>query len=157
MVVCDAICLILLTIFYSTIGQGGTGNVLADGQASRLPRWFAYTLPCLFLMMIIDRWLCLSKKIGCRLLFYILLTVLLHLIIFDLLLSITGRSVTWNVVAMILYLVKSVYLFMCAWHIRNGYPSVTNQNILTRNYGILRLLLLKLSAVLTIICPLLDI
>ncbi|TKR93262.1 hypothetical protein L596_007754 [Steinernema carpocapsae] len=144
MVVCDAICLILLTIFYSMIGQGGTGNVLADVQASRLPRWFAYTLPCLFLMMIIDRWLYLSKKIGCRLLFYILLTVLLHLIIFYLLPSITGRSVTWNVVAMILYLVKSVYLFMCAWHIRNGYPSVTNQNILTRNYGILRLLLLKI-------------
>ncbi|KAK0424254.1 hypothetical protein QR680_008577 [Steinernema hermaphroditum] len=144
MVACDAICLILLTIFYSMIGQGGTGNVLADVQASRLPRWFAYTLPCLFLMMIVDRWLYLSKKIGCRLVFYVLLTVLLHVIIFYLLPSITGRSVTWNVVAMILYLVKSIYLFMCAWHIRNGYPSVTNQNILARNYGILRLLLLKI-------------
>uniref|UniRef100_A0A1I8AVS2 Piezo_RRas_bdg domain-containing protein n=1 Tax=Steinernema glaseri TaxID=37863 RepID=A0A1I8AVS2_9BILA len=144
MVACDAICLILLTIFYSMIGQGGTGNVLADVQASRLPRWFAYTLPCLFLMMIVDRWLYLSKKIGCRLVFYVLLTVLLHVIIFYLLPSITGRSVSWNVVAMILYLVKSIYLFMCAWHIRNGYPSVTNQNILTRNYGTLRLLLLKI-------------
>lgn len=32
MVVCDALCLVLISFFYSMIGQGGTGNVLLDVQ-----------------------------------------------------------------------------------------------------------------------------
>uniref|UniRef100_A0A914VZT2 Piezo-type mechanosensitive ion channel component n=1 Tax=Plectus sambesii TaxID=2011161 RepID=A0A914VZT2_9BILA len=144
MVMCDAICLILLTVFYSMLGQGGTGNVLNDVRASRLPRWFAFTLPALFAMMIIDRWLYLSKKIRFRLVFYSVLTVLLHLIIFFFLPSVTGRSVTWNVVAMALYFVKCLYLLMCAWHIRHGYPSISNEDILRKNYGICRLMMLKI-------------
>lgn len=56
---------------------------------------------------------------------------------------------TWNGAAIALYLIKCAYLLMSAWHIRNGYPSVVNQNILTENYGLARLLILKM---LTTIC-----
>lgn len=144
MVGCDALCLVLISMFYSMIGQGGSGNVLLDVQASRLPRWFAYTLLVVFLIMIVDRWLYLSKRIVFRIAFYLLLVFLLHIAIFFFVPSITGRSVTWNGAAIALYLIKCAYLLMSAWHIRNGYPSVVNQNILTENYGLARLLILKI-------------
>ncbi|VDM38958.1 unnamed protein product [Toxocara canis] len=144
MVGCDALCLILISMFYSMIGQGGSGNVLLDVQASRLPRWFAYTLPLVFLIMIVDRWLYLSKRIVFRLAFYLALVFLLHTAIFFFVPSITGRPVTWNGAAIALYLIKCAYLLMSAWHIRNGYPSVVNQNILAKNYGLARLLILKI-------------
>lgn len=34
MVGCDVLCLILISFFYSMIGQGGSGNVLLDVQVS---------------------------------------------------------------------------------------------------------------------------
>lgn len=34
MVGCDALCLVLISFFYSMMGQGGSGNVLLDVQVS---------------------------------------------------------------------------------------------------------------------------
>lgn len=144
MVTCDAFCLILISMFYSMIGQGGSGNVVTDVQASRVPRWFAYTLPTVLFFMIFDRWLYMAKRNTVRLIFYFLLVVLLHAAIFYFVPSITGRSVTWNATAIALYLIKSAYLLMNAWHLRNGFPSVLNRDIVTRNYGLARLLILKI-------------
>ncbi|VDN07666.1 unnamed protein product [Thelazia callipaeda] len=144
MVGCDALCLVLISFFYSMMGQGGSGNVLLDVQVSRLPRWFAYTLICVFVFMIIDRWLYLSKQIKFRFIYYICLVVLLHIVIFFFVPSITGRMVTWNGVAISLYLIKSAYLLMSAWHMRNGYPSVMNCDILSKGFGIFRLIILKI-------------
>lgn len=56
----------------------------------------------------------------------------------------TGRTVNWNGAAIALYLIKSAYLLMSAWHLRNGFPSVLNRDILTRHYGLARLLILKM-------------
>uniref|UniRef100_A0A1I7VN23 Piezo_RRas_bdg domain-containing protein n=1 Tax=Loa loa TaxID=7209 RepID=A0A1I7VN23_LOALO len=144
MVGCDAMCLILISFFYSMIGQGGSGNVLLDMQVARLPRWFASTLICVFVIMIIDRWLYLSKQTKFRFFYYVSLVVLLHVVIFFFVPSITGRVVTWNRLSIALYLIKSAYLLMSAWHMRNGYPSVINRDILLGGSGIFRLIILKI-------------
>ncbi|VIO95277.1 Uncharacterized protein BM_BM11405 [Brugia malayi] len=144
MVGCDVLCLILISFFYSMIGQGGSGNVLLDMQVARLPRWFAYTLICVFVIMIVDRWLYLSKQTKFRFFYYISLVVLLHVVIFLFVPSITGSMVTWNRLSISLYLIKSAYLLMSAWHMRNGYPSVMNRDILASGSGIFRLIILKI-------------
>ncbi|MCP9264115.1 hypothetical protein DINM_022116 [Dirofilaria immitis] len=119
MVGCDVSCLILISFFYSMMGhRGSSGNVLLDVQVSRLPRWFAYTLISVFVIMIVDRWLYLSKQIKFR------------------------HIVTWKSIS--LYLIKSAYLLMSAWHMRNGYPSVINRDILGSGSGVFRLIILKI-------------
>uniref|UniRef100_A0A158Q6P6 Piezo-type mechanosensitive ion channel component n=1 Tax=Elaeophora elaphi TaxID=1147741 RepID=A0A158Q6P6_9BILA len=144
MVGCDTLCLILISFFYSMIGQGGSGNVLLDVQIARLPRWFACTLICVFVIMVVDRWLYLSKETKFRFLYYVSLVVLLHVVIFFFVPSITGRVVTWNRLLISLYLIKSAYLLMSAWHMRNGYPSVMNRDIVASGAGIFRLIILKI-------------
>uniref|UniRef100_A0AAF5Q0T2 Piezo non-specific cation channel R-Ras-binding domain-containing protein n=2 Tax=Wuchereria bancrofti TaxID=6293 RepID=A0AAF5Q0T2_WUCBA len=144
MVGCDVLCLILISFFYSMIGQGGSGNVLLDMQVARLPRWFACTLICVFVFMIVDRWLYLSKQTKFRFFYYVSLVVLLHVVIFLFVPSITGSMVTWNRLSISLYLIKSAYLLMSAWHMRNGYPSVMNRDILASGSGIFRLIILKI-------------
>ncbi|KAM3721751.1 Piezo-type mechanosensitive ion channel component [Dirofilaria immitis] len=143
MVGCDVSCLILISFFYSMMGhRGSSGNVLLDVQVSRLPRWFAYTLISVFVIMIVDRWLYLSKQIKFRFFYYVFLVVLLHIVIFFFIPSITGHIVTWKSIS--LYLIKSAYLLMSAWHMRNGYPSVINRDILGSGSGVFRLIILKI-------------
>uniref|UniRef100_A0A915PQ08 Piezo non-specific cation channel R-Ras-binding domain-containing protein n=1 Tax=Setaria digitata TaxID=48799 RepID=A0A915PQ08_9BILA len=110
MVGCDALCLILISFFYSMMGQGGSGNLLLDVQVGRtLVSEFELNPPFPL--------------------------VCVHL---------EGRMVTWNGVSISLYIIKSAYLLMSAWHMRNGYPSVMNRDLLTGGSGIFRLIILKI-------------
>uniref|UniRef100_A0A5S6R6C3 Piezo-type mechanosensitive ion channel component n=1 Tax=Trichuris muris TaxID=70415 RepID=A0A5S6R6C3_TRIMR len=135
---CDFICFLISAFSYTSFGvDTGRGDVMADIQSNKVPLPYVVILIILMLLMVIDRAIYLRKSVIAKLCFQYFLVLGTHVWIFFILPAITGRVSTKNVPAMLWYLVKSVYLLISAVQIRNGYPSRSLSNFLTKHYSFL--------------------
>uniref|UniRef100_A0A914W9Z9 Piezo-type mechanosensitive ion channel component n=1 Tax=Plectus sambesii TaxID=2011161 RepID=A0A914W9Z9_9BILA len=80
MVTCDFLFIFVLLIFYSFIGEGGSGDLLDDVRDSGVPRWLFPSLLFLVCMMIFDRFIYLSSRIMFPPIYYLMITIGLHII-----------------------------------------------------------------------------
>jgi len=87
----DVICFFIVAFGYSSFGEGGSGDVLSDIKASRIPLTFALMLIVISLMIVIDRGLYLRKAVVSKLVYQMLSVVFLHVWIFFVLPSITSK------------------------------------------------------------------
>uniref|UniRef100_A0A8R1EBV4 Piezo-type mechanosensitive ion channel component n=1 Tax=Caenorhabditis japonica TaxID=281687 RepID=A0A8R1EBV4_CAEJA len=139
----DVICFLIMTIGYSSFGEGGSGNVLDDVKASRIPVTLVVMLVGMTLAIIIDRALYLRKSVVGKLIYQILLISFLHIWVFLVLPNMTRRSAITNHVSQALYVIKSCYFLVSAWQIRNGYPELCIGNLLTHSYGMSNMIAFK--------------
>ncbi|KAK6046618.1 hypothetical protein COOONC_15876 [Cooperia oncophora] len=140
----DVLAFLIIAFGYSSFGEGGSGNVIGDIQASRIPLTFVVMLIVMTLMIVIDRALYLRKWVYGKLAYQLLMIVFLHIWIFFLLPYLTRRSAMENTVAQALYVVKCLYLLVSAWQIRNGYPQLCTGNLLTHAYGLANMIFFKI-------------
>ncbi|KFD49361.1 hypothetical protein M513_09724 [Trichuris suis] len=131
MFLCDFICFLISAFSYSSFGvDTGRGDVMADIQSNKVPLPYVVILMVLMLLMVIDRAIYLRKSVVSKLCFQYFLVLGTHVWIFFILPAITGRQVDCPWVAM-----PSVYLLISAVQIRNGYPSRSLSNFLTKHYS----------------------
>lgn len=139
----DVICFLIMTFGYSAFGEGGSGNVLDDVKASRIPVTLVVMLVGMTLAIIIDRALYLRKSVVGKLIYQVLMIAFLHIWVFLVLPNMTRRSAISNHVAQALYVIKSCYFLVSAWQIRNGYPELCIGNLLTHSYGMTNMIAFK--------------
>ncbi|CAB3409370.1 unnamed protein product [Caenorhabditis bovis] len=140
----DVICFLIMTFGYSAFGEGGSGNVLDDVKASRIPVTLVVMLVGMTFAIIVDRALYLRKSVVGKLIYQIILISFLHVWIFLLLPDMTRRAAITNKVAQAFYVIKSCYLLVSAWQIRNGYPELCIGNLLTHSYGMINMIAFKI-------------
>ncbi|KAF1756961.1 hypothetical protein GCK72_013416 [Caenorhabditis remanei] len=139
----DVICFLIMTIGYSSFGEGGSGNVLDDVKASRIPVTLVVMLVGMTLAIIVDRALYLRKSVVGKLVYQFFMIAFLHIWIFLVLPNMTRRAAVVNGVAKALYVIKSCYFLVSAWQIRNGYPELCIGNLLTHSYGMTNMIAFK--------------
>ncbi|XGW30944.1 hypothetical protein V3C99_009703 [Haemonchus contortus] len=139
----DVVAFLIVAFGYSSFGEGGSGNVIGDIQASRIPLTFVVMLIGMTLLIVIDRGLYLRKWVYGKLAYQLIMIVFLHIWIFFLLPYLTRRAALENTVAQALYVVKCLYLLVSAWQIRNGYPQLCTGNLLTHAYGLANMVFFK--------------
>uniref|UniRef100_A0A915E1L6 Piezo non-specific cation channel R-Ras-binding domain-containing protein n=1 Tax=Ditylenchus dipsaci TaxID=166011 RepID=A0A915E1L6_9BILA len=139
----DVLGFFIVAFGYKHFGEGGTGDVLGDIQASRVPVAFVVMVILISFMIVIDRALYLRKAVFCKLAYQLITVIALHIWIFFVLPWITKRETVQNRIALLLYVVKCVYFLVSAWQIRNGYPSLCIGNLLTHSYGLINMVLFK--------------
>uniref|UniRef100_A0A1I7TGZ6 Piezo_RRas_bdg domain-containing protein n=1 Tax=Caenorhabditis tropicalis TaxID=1561998 RepID=A0A1I7TGZ6_9PELO len=139
----DVICFLVMTFGYSSFGEGGSGNVLDDVKASRIPVTLVVMLVGMTLAIIIDRALYLRKSVVGKLIYQIFMISFLNIWIFLVLPNMTRRAAATNKVAQALYVIKSCYFLVSAWQIRNGYPELCIGNLLTHSYGMTNMIAFK--------------
>ncbi|CAD6198140.1 unnamed protein product [Caenorhabditis auriculariae] len=140
----DVVCFLIITIGYDGFGEGGTGNVIGDIKNSRIPITLVVMLIVMTLAIIADRALYLRKWVFGKLIYQLITVAFIHVWIFFVLPDITRRAAISNVTANFLYVIKSLYLLVSAWQIRNGYPQLCIGNLLTHSYGIINLAFFKI-------------
>uniref|UniRef100_A0A914X623 Piezo-type mechanosensitive ion channel component n=1 Tax=Plectus sambesii TaxID=2011161 RepID=A0A914X623_9BILA len=143
MITCDFLFIFVLVIFYSFIGEGGSGDLLDDVRASDVPRWLFPSLLFLVCMMIFDRFIYLSRRTLVRLIYYLMIAFGLHALL-DVFIFNRRDSQYNTTIPAILYAIKCVYLLMCSWHIRHGCPSISSVDILDKKFWGVRLVLMKI-------------
>lgn len=139
----DVICFLIMTFGYSAFGEGGSGNVLDDVKASRIPVTLVVMLVGMTLAIIVDRALYLRKSVVGKLIYQIFMIAFLHIWIFLVLPNMTRRAAAANSAAKALYIIKSCYFLVSAWQIRNGYPELCIGNLLTHSYGMTNMIAFK--------------
>ncbi|CAI5447515.1 unnamed protein product [Caenorhabditis angaria] len=139
----DVICFLTITFGYSSFGEGGSGNVLNDVKASRIPVTLVVMLVGMTLAIIVDRALYLRKSVLGKLIYQIFMITFLHIWMFLVLPEMTTRAAINNKVAQALYVMKSCYFLVSAWQIRNGYPELCIGNLLTHSYGMINMIAFK--------------
>ncbi|ULT94139.1 hypothetical protein L3Y34_003539 [Caenorhabditis briggsae] len=139
----DVVCFLIMTFGYSSFGEGGSGNVLDDVKASRIPVTLVVMLVGMTLAIIVDRALYLRKSVVGKLIYQFFMIAFLHIWIFLVLPNMTRRSAVANKVAQALYVIKSCYFLVSAWQIRNGYPELCIGNLLTHSYGMTNMIAFK--------------
>ncbi|CAI2350656.1 unnamed protein product [Caenorhabditis sp. 36 PRJEB53466] len=139
----DVICFLIMTFGYSSFGDGGSGNVLDDVKASRIPVTLVVMLVGMTFAIIVDRALYLRKSVVGKLIYQMFLISFLHIWVFLVLPNMTRRSAITNHVAQALYVIKSCYFLVSAWQIRNGYPELCIGNLLTHSYGMTNMIAFK--------------
>lgn len=139
----DVICFLIMTFGYSSFGEGGSGNVLDDVKASRIPVTLVVMLVGMTLAIIVDRALYLRKSVVGKLIYQFFMIAFLHIWIFLVLPNMTRRPAVANHVAQALYVIKSCYFLVSAWQIRNGYPELCIGNLLTHSYGMTNMIAFK--------------
>uniref|UniRef100_A0A914UL47 Piezo non-specific cation channel R-Ras-binding domain-containing protein n=1 Tax=Plectus sambesii TaxID=2011161 RepID=A0A914UL47_9BILA len=143
MITCDFLFIFVLVIFYSFIGEGGSGDLLDDVRDSGVPRWLLPSLLILVCMMIFDRFIYLTRQKLIRLIYFLTIAIGLH-IVFIIFLFIRRDSEYNTAIPTILYTIKCVYLLMYSWHIRHGCPSISSVDILDKKFWGVRLVLMKI-------------
>lgn len=139
----DVICFLIMTFGYSSFGEGGSGNVLDDVKASRIPVTLVVMLVGMTLAIIVDRALYLRKSVVGKLIYQIFMITFLHIWVFLVLPNMTRRAAAVNSAAKALYIIKSCYFLVSAWQIRNGYPELCIGNLLTHSYGMTNMIAFK--------------
>lgn len=140
----DVLAFLIIAFGYSAFGQGSSGNVIGDIQASRIPLTFVVMLIVMTLMIVVDRGLYLRKWVHGKLAYQLMMILFLHIWIFFILPYLTRRAAMENPVAQALYVVKCLYLLVSAWQIRNGYPQLCAGNLLTHAYGLANMVFFKI-------------
>uniref|UniRef100_A0A0N4WCJ0 PIEZO domain-containing protein n=1 Tax=Haemonchus placei TaxID=6290 RepID=A0A0N4WCJ0_HAEPC len=87
----DVVAFLIVAFGYSSFGEGGSGNVIGDIQASRIPLTFVVMLIVMTLLIVIDRGLYLRKWVYGKLAYQLVMIVFLHIWIFFLLPYLTRR------------------------------------------------------------------
>ncbi|GMR48859.1 hypothetical protein PMAYCL1PPCAC_19054 [Pristionchus mayeri] len=139
----DIICFLIIIFGYSSFGDGGSGSVVNDIQSNRVPLAFVIMMITASFMIVIDRGLYLRKAIRCKLIYQFIIVIFMHAWIFFALPSVTRVAAFNNKVAQALYIVKSIYLLVSAWQIRNGYPQLCVGNLLMHSYGLANMVFFK--------------
>lgn len=140
----DVACFFIVVFGFSSFGDGGTGSVINDLSANKVPITFVVLLFVISLMIVIDRGLYLRKAIFSKLIYQFIFVITMHIWIFFILPYITKIPANSNKMAQFLYVVKSIYFIVSAWQIRNGYPQLCIGNFLTHSYGLVNMVLFKM-------------
>ncbi|GMS96403.1 hypothetical protein PENTCL1PPCAC_18578 [Pristionchus entomophagus] len=139
----DIICFLIIVFGYSSFGDGGSGSVVNDIQSNRVPLAFVLMMIISSFMIVIDRGLYLRKAIRCKLIYQFIIVIFMHVWIFFALPAVTRVAAFRNGTAQALYIVKSIYLLVSAWQIRNGYPQLCVGNLLMHSYGLANMVFFK--------------
>ncbi|XP_065226860.1 piezo-type mechanosensitive ion channel component isoform X3 [Planococcus citri] len=142
---CDFCNIIVIIFGFSAFGAvKGDGGVTQYIEENKIPFAFLAMLILQFALIVIDRWLYLSKYISGKLVFQYLLVVGVHIWMFFILPAVTERQFNANLPPRLWYLIKCCYLLLSAYQIRSGYPTRILGNFLCKNYNLVNMVLFKI-------------
>lgn len=121
-----------------------TRTLLNYIDENKIPPPLLLLLVTQFVMIIVDRYLYLRKKITFKLVFHIFIVFFIHAWLFFFLPSYTGNTTEHTMSPKLYYIIKSIYMLLSAYQIRNGYPARIAGNCLMKKYTLARRIMFQM-------------
>lgn len=147
MFICDFINFIILIYGFWAFGAGYSNqSVTSFLSENKIPSSVLVMIFIQFLSIMIDRYLYLKKDIKLKLGYQVFLVIGIHIWLFFLLPTFTGRTLTFkqNWPPKLFYIFKSIYFLLSAYQIRSGYPRRVLGYCFTKVFGYANLYFIKL-------------
>lgn len=145
--ICDFINFLILIYGFWAFGTGYTNENFTNFlNENKIPFTVLIMLVLQFASIMVDRYLYLKKNIKNKLFYQVFLVIAIHVWLFFVLPTITGRTLTFaqNWPPKLFYIFKCIYFLLSAYQIRCGYPRRVLGYCFTKGFGYTNLGLIKL-------------